>query len=371
MEEVTISVRCKGLELAISAYLSKRGEEWVLCLHGLQSGKEIFRDLLSQPYLKKYSVLAMDFVGFGKSSKPESFSYDLEDQANVCLDIILKLGMKKIHIIGHSLGAMVATLLLHLIPEKIASFVNMEGNLVFADCGASKEVASLTFKEFSEAGFEGLKREIAESGLPSAKNRMEWLQQIPDYAFYNSSKSIVTWSKSGKLLPIFLSSPAKKLYVYGEQSAFKIRVLNDRVATAEISTAGHFMLTDNPVECLNVIGAFLEKQSKKTSFRVFKTEWLEKKFDKLDKSLQERIEKFVPQLEEKGDVVGKPLSGLPYFREKKFDGHRLYYLVYPSLSVILVVDVSDKKAQEKTIYQVILNLVQYQHYVYDIIKEKK
>lgn len=370
MEEINISVSSKGSDLTISAYLSRGGEEWVLCLHGLQSNKEMFRDLLSQLYLKKYSVLAPDFIGFGKSSKPESFSYDLEDQANVCLGIILKLDMKRIHIIGHSMGAMVGTLLLSLIPEKIASFVNMEGNFVFEDCGASKEVAALTFKEFSEAGFEGLKREIAESGLPSAKNQMTWLQQIPDYAFYKSSKSIVAWSKSGKLLPIFLSSPHKKLYVYGEQNAFKAKVLNNRVATAEISKASHFMLTDNPAECLKVIGAFLEEETKRVFFRVFKTEWFEKKFGKLDKSLQKRMEKFVPQLEEKGEAVGKPLSGLPYFREKKFDGYRLYYLVYPSVSVILVVDVSDKKAQEKTIYEIIINLAQYQHYVYDVIKKK-
>ncbi len=105
-------------------------------------------------------------------------------------------------------------------------------------------------------------------------------------------------------------------------------------------------------------------------FRVFKTEWFEKKFLKLDKSLQDRIEKFVPQLREKGDGVGKPLGGVHYFREKKFDGYRLYYLVYPQWSVILVVDLGAKKVQDATIRQVMTSLADYQGYVYETLKKK-
>ncbi len=105
-------------------------------------------------------------------------------------------------------------------------------------------------------------------------------------------------------------------------------------------------------------------------FLVFKTEWFDKKFNKLDKSLRDRMEKFLPQLSEKGDVVGKPLGGLPYFLEKKSDGYRLYYLVYPSLSLILVVDLSDKKTQKNTITEIMANLIQYQHYVYGLMRKE-
>ncbi|MBI2137303.1 hypothetical protein HYU12_02160 [Candidatus Woesearchaeota archaeon] len=107
-----------------------------------------------------------------------------------------------------------------------------------------------------------------------------------------------------------------------------------------------------------------------TRFRIFKTEWFEKKFEKLDGSLQKRIEKFVPQLEERGDVVGKPLGGLPYFREKKFDGFRLYYLAYLEWMVILVVNMSDKKAQQATINEIIANLSKYHEYVYKNLVKK-
>ncbi len=62
-------------------------------------------------------------------------------------------------------------------------------------------------------------------------------------------------------------------------------------------------------------------------FEIFELEIFWEKYNKLPKVEQERIGSFISQLEEKGDIVGKPL-GRPFFREKKFNGNRLYFLVY-------------------------------------------
>jgi len=106
------------------------------------------------------------------------------------------------------------------------------------------------------------------------------------------------------------------------------------------------------------------------AFRVFITEPVQKDIAKLDNSEQSRVEKILCQLQEKGDEVGKPLAGLSFLREKKFDGKRLYYLIYPEWSVILVVAVSDKKAQQATINRIILETTQHQIYVFDLLRKK-
>lgn len=67
--------------------------------------------------------------------------------------------------------------------------------------------------------------------------------------------------------------------------------------------------------------------------------------------------------------MGKPLSGVSFFIEKKFDGKRLYYLVYKDSFVILAIAISDKKAQKATINRILLDLVEYQQYVYDLLKK--
>jgi len=79
-------------------------------------------------------------------------------------------------------------------------------------------------------------------------------------------------------------------------------------------------------------------------YRIFKTEEFDKDYAKLDKSEQKRVDRILGQLLEKGSDVGKPLAGLSFFREKKFNGKRLYYLVYSNVFIILALAISDKKA---------------------------
>src|SRR3989344_3772035 len=126
MEEIIIPIQYKDFDLEISAFISKNSDNWLFCLHGLQSNKNMFNDLLSKPFFKNYSLFVIDFVGFGNSSKPEQFSYDLLDQAKICQEIILSLNLNKIHIIGHSMGGMIGTLLLEMVPERVNSLINME-----------------------------------------------------------------------------------------------------------------------------------------------------------------------------------------------------------------------------------------------------
>lgn len=106
-------------------------------------------------------------------------------------------------------------------------------------------------------------------------------------------------------------------------------------------------------------------------YRIFTTEEFERDYNKLDKLEQERVKKIIKQLKERGDEVGKPLSGLSFFREKRFNGKRLYFLVYKSVFVVLNLAISDKKTQQATINRILLDLENYQEYVYKTLKEKR
>ena len=67
-------------------------------------------------------------------------------------------------------------------------------------------------------------------------------------------------------------------------------------------------------------------------------------------------------------MTGKPL-GVPFFREKKFGGKRLLYLVYHSVSAILLVAITDKKAQEATITEILLHLDEYKAHILAKLRE--
>lgn len=253
------SIRIKAHEISI--WLKhKDNSPWIVLLHGLQSNKQVFAELLEQPLFQQHSILALDFVGFGSSSKPEDFSYDLQDQADVVKDVLDELKIESFHIIGHSMGGMVGILLLDQLKDRALSLVNLEGNLVEEDCGASISIVNTqTFADFSASGYETFKNGQRNSKEHGVEKRLEWISMIPDFAFYRSAASIVKWSKSEKLLALFLGAPQKKLYVYGEKNGEKAKRLPNFIEKTEIPNAGHRMLTDNLLGTSFAIEKFYQK----------------------------------------------------------------------------------------------------------------
>ncbi|MEK6932456.1 MAG: hypothetical protein AABW56_01525 [Nanoarchaeota archaeon] len=73
-------------------------------------------------------------------------------------------------------------------------------------------------------------------------------------------------------------------------------------------------------------------------FKIFKTKEFDDNYNKLDNSEKKRADKIRDQLSKNGNTTGKPLSGLKFFREKKFDGKRIYYLVYKNDIANLIKD---------------------------------
>ena len=92
-----------------------------------------------------------------------------------------------------------------------------------------------------------------------------------------------------------------------------------------------------------------------------------KDYEKLSKSEQERLDKVKLQLQ-KNPYVGKSL-GYRFFREKRVDGKRLYYLIYEDIIIILLVALSDKKAQQATIDAIKRAFEIYRKDVYDKLKK--
>jgi len=105
-------------------------------------------------------------------------------------------------------------------------------------------------------------------------------------------------------------------------------------------------------------------------FRIFTTKEFDKDFSKLSAQEQVRVNKILKQLKDQGGDIGKPLSGLSFFKEKKFDGKRLYYLIYENFFVILTIAISDKKVQQATINSILIDLAEYHQYVYGLLSKK-
>lgn len=92
-------------------------------------------------------------------------------------------------------------------------------------------------------------------------------------------------------------------------------------------------------------------------FEIFETEPFHLLFEKLDKREQEWIHKMKYQLQA-NPFAGKPLH-FEWFREKKFENKRLYYIVSQQYQRVLIFGFGNKKEQQKIINHLLLNKEKY------------
>ena len=86
---------------------------------------------------------------------------------------------------------------------------------------------------------------------------------------------------------------------------------------------------------------------------------------KLPEIEREEIKRIVLQLTE-NPFVGDQLQ-IRSLREKRLKEKRLYYLVFEDLKTVLIVSISDKKAQQKTIDLIISNIDEYRKYLLELL----
>ncbi len=81
----------------------------------------------------------------------------------------------------------------------------------------------------------------------------------------------------------------------------------------------------------------------------------------LSKSYEKEIRNIIDELKQTWNT-GKPL-GFTFFREKKFDKYRVYFLIYEEINTVLLITISDKKAQQETINRIKKHLDYYKEII--------
>jgi len=95
------------------------------------------------------------------------------------------------------------------------------------------------------------------------------------------------------------------------------------------------------------------------TFKVLVTNSFLNEYKKLSFDEKRKIEKIIEQLK-MNPFSGKPL-GYKFFREKKIEGKRLYYLIFEDKIKILILNYSGKKKQKTIINEVKNTLKSYRN----------
>lgn len=174
--------------------------------------------------------------------------------------------MERFHLVGHSMGGLTALLLAHQDPDRVLSFVDIEGNVAPEDCFLSRQVithAADDAESFFDAFIERTRQSpFFSSALYAASLR----HKVRPSAVRGIFESMLDLSDNGDLMTKFLSLSCPRTFMYGEQNAslsYLPTLAARGVELAEIPHSGHFPMYSNPVAMWTRIGDFHAQQGRR------------------------------------------------------------------------------------------------------------
>jgi mRNA-degrading endonuclease RelE of RelBE toxin-antitoxin system len=93
---------------------------------------------------------------------------------------------------------------------------------------------------------------------------------------------------------------------------------------------------------------------------VYTLDIFDKEMNKLSQNYVPKIKKIFLQLKD-NPHVGDAIR-YKFFREKRIEEKRIYYLVYDDLKIVLIVAIGGKKAQKETINKIVSYFKEYRKY---------
>ena len=107
----------------------------MLCLHGLGASLYSWRNFIV-PFSQDHKLILVDFKGCGKSPKPRSSSYSIEEKADEIYRLIIEEDLRNLTLVGNSLGGAIALMLAVRLAEQEPGRVS---KLVLIDSAADKK----------------------------------------------------------------------------------------------------------------------------------------------------------------------------------------------------------------------------------------
>lgn len=112
-----------GLELEV--YQEGKGKTTLLFIHGNSLSAKTFQKQIESPLSEDYRLITFDLPGHGQSDKaqnPEE-TYNLPSYCSIVKELIAKLNLEQVVLVGHSLGGHIAVEASEEIPEVIGMMV--------------------------------------------------------------------------------------------------------------------------------------------------------------------------------------------------------------------------------------------------------
>ncbi|WP_185971097.1 alpha/beta fold hydrolase [Alkalicoccobacillus porphyridii] len=138
----------QGTHVYVERWESKRqvlNQPTLVCIHGFLSSSYSFHKLIPH-FSPSLDIICLDLPGFGLSSKPKTFRYELKNYAALVAELIKIYNLKGVTLIGHSMGGQIALRTAHDYPELVESLILLAPSVYFHR--VRKEVYYASFLPF-------------------------------------------------------------------------------------------------------------------------------------------------------------------------------------------------------------------------------
>ena len=165
MTEPTMK-RAEGDGVEIQLALWEGQGDNILCVHGLTANCRCW-DVMASNLSPDHRVMAMDLRGRGRSESPDS-GYSIEHHCKDILAILDDMELEKVVIMGHSLGAFIATAFGAQHPERVDHIILVDGG------GKLSQIQMMKV-------FRGIKPSLDRLGLifPSFEDYLDLMKTAP------------------------------------------------------------------------------------------------------------------------------------------------------------------------------------------------
>lgn len=256
---VQLPLTVEGVQLSVAAIHRDGVLAPIVFLHGFGSTKEDYADIVQQPAFAGHAFVAYDAPGCGESQCDDLSRISIPFLLQTALQVLAHFGIERFHLVGHSMGGLTALMLAHQFPDRVLSFVDIEGNIAPEDCFLSRQIIDYPSNDpetFFAAFIERARHAPAyASALYSASLR----HKVRAGAVRGIFQSMVDLSDNAELMGKFLGLKCPRMFMYGEHNAslsYLSHIQAEGVRLAQIPDCGHFPMYSNPIAMWQQIADF-------------------------------------------------------------------------------------------------------------------
>ncbi len=259
----------------IAYHISGNGQP-VLFIHGITTYSFIWGEIALN-LSKKYNTIALDLLGCGDSDKPLDVDYSLKNHSKMIKRFIDKLGLEKVHLVGHDLGGGISQILMVNYPELFYDVTLI--NTVGFDYWPVQPISAMRtpiVRQLAMASLDaGTFRLIIKRGLYYKENLNSYLMKLFWHPLNTSlgRKAFLHFAKcldNKDLLEIsdrLEQSKLDVLIIRGEADEYLSGAIADKLNNTipfshlvKIEDAGHFIQFDVPDKITGLLSKFFNRE---------------------------------------------------------------------------------------------------------------